>query len=100
GLETVAYDTNAIPNQFLQGWLIQDRFMLRGVFGAPYEFLWANPYLPGLAYSHLPMELHDPRSGSLFLRSDWEEDADWFALHEGQAQLFRDGHITVLYRKG
>ena len=55
GLSTVAYDTNALENQFLQGWLIQDRFMLRGVFGAPYEFLWANPYQPGLSYAHLPL---------------------------------------------
>lgn len=100
GLSTVAYDTNALENQFLQGWLIQDRFILRGVFGAPYEFLWANPYQPGLSYAHLPLTLHDQRSGSLFLRSDWEEDAVWFALHDGQAQIYRDGRITVLAQKG
>ncbi|MBV8819775.1 MAG: hypothetical protein JO022_15545 [Acidobacteriaceae bacterium] len=96
GLSTVAFDTNALECQFLQGWLIQDRFMLRGVIGAPYEFLWANPYQPGLAYAHLPLSLHDEGSGDLFLRSDWEEDATWFALYKGEAQLFRDGKITVL----
>ena len=99
GLSTVAYDSNALENQFLQGWLIQDRFMLRGALGSPYEFLWANPYQPGLAYVHLPLIFHDQRSGMLCLRSDWEEDATWFALYDGQAQLYRQGQITVLNLK-
>jgi hypothetical protein len=96
GLELVAYDTNALENQFVQGWQMQDRFLLRGTLGSPYEFLWANPYQPGLSYAHLPLEFHDPRSGDLFIRSSWEEDAVWFGLHDGEAQVFRDGHITVL----
>jgi hypothetical protein len=75
---------------------MQDRFLLRGTLGSPYEFLWANPYQPGLSYAHLPLEFHDPRSGDLFLRSSWDEDAVWFGLHEGEAQVFREGHITVL----
>jgi hypothetical protein len=100
GLSIVAYDNNALESQYLQGWLIQDRFMLKGVFGAPYEFLWANPYQPGLSYAHLPLLLHDERSGSLFIRSSWEEDALWFALADGEAQLFRDGQIVVLSQKG
>ena len=43
----VAYDVNAPQTQVLQGWLMHDRFILRGPFGAPYEFLWANPTSPG-----------------------------------------------------
>jgi hypothetical protein len=100
GLSIVAYDNNALESQFLQGWLIQDRFILKGVFGAPYEFLWANPYQPGLSYAHLPLILHDERSGALFIRSSWDEDAVWFALADGEAQLFRDGQIVVLSQKG
>jgi hypothetical protein len=100
GLSIVAYDNNALESQFLQGWLIQDRFMLKGVFGAPYEYLWANPYQPGLSYAHLPLLLHDQRSGSLFIRSSWDEDALWFALADGEAQLFRDGQIVVLSQTG
>lgn len=100
GLSIVAYDNNALESQFLQGWLIQDRFMLKAPFGAPYEFLWANPYQPGLSYAHLPLVLHDDRSGSLFIRSSWDEDALWFALAGGEAQLFRDGQIVVLSQKG
>ena len=96
GLSMVAYDNNALENQFLQGWLIQDRFMLQGTFGAPYEFLWANPYQPGLSYFQLPVLYHDSHSGALFVRSNWEDDAVWFGLYQGEAQLFRDGNITVL----
>jgi hypothetical protein len=100
GLAMVAYDNNALENQYLQGWLIQDRFMLQGTFGAPYEFLWANPYQPGLSYFQLPILYHNQHSGQLFIRSNWEDDAVWFGLYEGEAQLFQDGKITVLKQTG
>ena len=100
GLSMVAYDNNALENQYLQGWLIQDRFMLQGTYGAPYEFLWANPYQPGLSYFQLPILYHDPRSGALFLRSNWEDDAVWFGLYEGEVQLFHDGRVSVLNQTG
>jgi hypothetical protein len=96
GLSMVAFDNNAFENQYLQGWLIQDRFMMQGVFGAPYEFLWANPYQPGLSYFQLPVVYHDAHSGTLFVRSNWEDEAVWFGLWGGEAQLFQDGKITVL----
>jgi hypothetical protein len=100
GLSMVAYDNNALENQYLQGWLIQDRFMLQGTFGAPYEFMWANPYQPGLSYFQLPLLYHDKNSGALFLRSNWEDDAVWFGLYQGEAQLFSEGHVSVLNRAG
>ena len=96
GLSMVAYDNNGLENQFLQGWLIQDRFLMMTSFGAPYEFLWANPYQPGLSYYQLPLVFHDPNSGALFVRSGWDEDADWFGLYAGEAELFHDGHVTVV----
>ena len=96
GLSMVAYDNNNLENQFLQGWLIQDRFSLMSSFGAPYEFLWANPYQPGLSYFQLPLVFHDENSGALFVRSSWEEDADWFGLFDGQAELFHAGRVTVV----
>ncbi len=98
GLSMVAYDTNGLQNQFLQGWLIQDRFLMMTPYGAPYEFLWANPYQPGLSYYQLPLVFHDENSGALFVRSGWDEDADWFGLYAGEAQLFHDGHVTVVTR--
>ena len=86
GLSMVAYDNNGLDNQFLQGWLIQDRFLMMTPFGAPYEFLWANPYQPGLSYYQLPLVFHDPNSGALFVRSGWDEDADWFGLYGGRSR--------------
>jgi hypothetical protein len=66
GLSTVAYDNNALESQYLQGWLIQDRFMLQGVFGAPYEFLWANPMIAPEHCSSGPTGRTTP-SGSAFI---------------------------------
>jgi hypothetical protein len=95
-LATVAYDPNLLENQFLQGWLIHDRFLMRGSFGIPYEFLWANPYLPGLSYYHLPLAWHDATFGRLFLRSSWEEDATWLGYFDRELQLFDKGERKIL----
>ena len=34
-LAMVAFDTNAPESQVLQGWLMNDRFLMRGPFGIP-----------------------------------------------------------------
>ena len=96
----VAFDTNAEESQYLQGWLMHDHFQLRSSLGAPYEFLWANPYQPGLSFSLLPLVYHNPDSGTVFIRSDWEEGADWFGFFNGSAQLFRDGRASTLSLSG
>ncbi len=98
-LAMVAYDTNAREVQYVQGWIMHDRFLLRGTFGIVYEFLWANPYQPGLSYYHLPLVYHDARSGHLFVRSSWEDNATWFGLFDKQMQIFEDGRIQVLNAK-
>ena len=95
-LALVAFDTNAPETQVLQGWLMNDRFLLRGTFGITYEFLWANPYQPGLSYYHVPLVFRDETLGSLYLRSSWEDDAKWLGYVGGQLQLFDRGKITVL----
>jgi len=95
-LSLVAFDANALQNQFLQGWLIQDRFLMRGAYGVPYEFFWANPYQPGLSYHHLPDFFHDPNSGILLLRSSWEDDAAWLSYNNGDMELFLDGKRSGL----
>lgn len=92
----VAYDSNALENQYLQGWLMQDRFLMRGGFGIPYEFLWANPYQPGLSYFRMPLVYHDSLTGHLFARTSWDEDATWLGYFDGQLQVFRDGKIETL----
>lgn len=93
-LAMVAYDSNAASSQLLQGWLMNDRFLMRGSFGLPYEFLWANPYQPGLSYYHAPLVVHDEMGGQLFVRSSWEDDAEWAGFFGGQLQLFRNGEVT------
>jgi hypothetical protein len=93
-LAMVAYDANAPSSQLLQGWLTNDKFLMRGAFGIPYEFLWANPYQPGLSYYHVPLAQHDEIGGQLFVRSSWEDDAVWLGFFGGQLQLFRDGGVT------
>ncbi|MBI2689365.1 MAG: hypothetical protein HYX27_23920 [Acidobacteria bacterium] len=90
-LAMVAFDTNAQETQFVQGWLIHDRFLMRGVFGIVYEFLWANPYQPGLSYYHLPLSMHAATAGRLALRSSWEDDATWFHYADRKVQFFEDG---------
>ncbi len=95
GLAMVAYDSNALESQFLQGWLMRDRFMMRGVLGAPYEFLWANPYQPGLNYDQVPLVFH-ASTGEVFARTSWEEDATWIGYFDGRLQLFQDGRLQTL----
>jgi hypothetical protein len=92
----VAYDSNAPGSQILQGWLLNDHFLLRGTFGAPYEFLWANPYQPGLSYFQAPLVVHDGAFGRLFVRSGWDESAAWLGFFGGELQMFQDGGVTVL----
>jgi hypothetical protein len=95
-LALVAYDNNAPEAQYLQGWLMQDRYSMRDEFGAVYEFLWANPYQPGLSYSLLPLVYHNPANGDVFARTSWEDDATWIGYFENHLQLFQDGKLQSL----
>jgi hypothetical protein len=95
-LSMVALDVNAAETQVIQGWLMHDKFILKGTLGAPYEFLWANPYQPGLSYYHVPLIFHAPEFGRLYVRSTWDPDADWFGYFDGAMQLFTDGKLTPL----
>jgi len=95
-LAIAAYDPDDEGSQALQGWLMHDRFAMRGGFGAPYEFVWANPYQPGLSYYHEPLSYFDADSGRLFLRSSWEDSAAWLGCWDGLAQKFEDGRLSVV----
>ena len=95
-LSMVAYDNNAPESQILQGWLMHDNFMMRGTFGVTYEFLWANPYQPGLSYFLTPLVFHDDLFGRLFIRSSWEENAKWLGYFDRELQMFDEGKPTVL----
>jgi hypothetical protein len=93
-LAMVAFDANAPETQLLQGFLMNDRFLMRGALGIAYETMWANPYQPGLSYYHVPLVAHDAVGGELFLRSTWEDDAAWLGFFEGQLQLFANGELA------
>jgi hypothetical protein len=90
-LSLVSFDSNTQPAQFLQGWLIRDNLLMRTPFGIVYEFLWANPYQPGLSYHHAPLFFHDARLGQLYVRSSWEDDATWLGYRDGAFQRFAEG---------
>ncbi len=90
-LAMVAYESNAQETQYLQGWAMHDRFLMRSPFGIAYEFLWANPYQPGLSYYNVPLVLHDETYGRLFLRSSWDDDARWLGYFDGRLQVFEQG---------
>ena len=91
-----AYDTTSLGYQYLQGWLLHDLFSMHGSFGAPYEFLWANPYQPGLSYYHAPPQAHDSVLGQLFIRSSWDDDARWAGFFGGRLQFFSGGKLQSI----
>lgn len=93
---TAAYDTNSVETQFLQGWITHDIYRLRTPSGALYEFLWMNPYQPGLSYYNVPLHLYDELGGRLWARSSWDDDATWVGYFDGELQLFADGERTVI----
>ena len=93
-LAMVAFDSNAPETQLLQGFLMNDRFLMRGALGITYELMWANPYQPGLSYYHVPLVVHDAVGGELFVRSSWEDNATWLGFFGGQLQLFGDGQVV------
>lgn len=95
-LLTVAYETNSVETQFLQGWITHDIYRLLTASGAPYEFLWMNPYQPGLSYYSAPLELYDELGGKLLARTSWENDATWLGYFHGELQLFADDRRTVV----
>jgi hypothetical protein len=92
-LAMVAYDSNAPETQLLQGFVMNDRFLMRGTLGITYELMWANPYQPGLSYYHVPLVAHDSIGGELYVRSTWEDDAQWLGFFGGQLQLFGNGEL-------
>jgi hypothetical protein len=90
----VGYDSRSQSSQFLQGWLRSDAHTLRGGYGAPYEFLWLNPYLPGLSPTSGPQSAYDPTRGRFFARSGWGEDGMWLGFFDGALVRYEDGALT------
>lgn len=78
-LALVAVDPNLEGSQFLQGWAMEENQMISEGPGVAYEFLWADPYLPGIAYRNLDPWAYDP-AGRLFARTGWDANPCWLAM--------------------
>ena len=98
-LSFVAYENSWEEYQFLQGWLRHDEYSLTNPLGAPYEFFWLNPYLPGLSYFSAPAVVHDEVRGRLFARAGWQEGDLWAGYFNSQLQIFADGQRFVVRRE-
>ena len=91
----VAYESNLREFQFLQGWIRDDNYQLRSPMSAPYEFLWVNPYLPGLTPQSAPMLAYDPVRGRLYGRLGWERPATWIGFADGRLELLDGNNLSV-----
>lgn len=105
-LALVALDPNLSGSQYLQGWAIENRQMIREGTGVAYELLWGDPYLPGVGYQNLEPWLYDP-DGRLFARTDWNPDSCWVHIAtsgleeencppEWRAKPIIFGHLTLV----
>jgi hypothetical protein len=74
-LALVSIDPNLEGSQFLQGWAMEEAQMVQEGPGVAYEFLWANPYLPGVSYQNMEPALYDDEDSRLVARSSWEDGA-------------------------
>jgi hypothetical protein len=78
-LALVTLDPNLPASQYLQGWAMERRQMVRTGPGVAYEFLWADPYLPGIGYQNLDPWVYDPH-GRLFARKSWGANSCWIGI--------------------
>ncbi len=91
----VAYEANLPEFQFLQGWIRDESYLLASQLVAPYEFLWVNPYLPGLTSQSSPLLAHDQVRGRIFGRLDWDRPTTWLGYAEGRLELMADGELSA-----
>ncbi len=91
----VAYEANLREFQFVQGWLRDDSYLLRSPMAAPYEFLWGNPYLPGLTPQSAPTLAHDPVRGRLYARADWQRPTTWIGYADGRLEILSGGRVAA-----
>ncbi|MDQ2776118.1 MAG: hypothetical protein M3Y57_14555 [Acidobacteriota bacterium] len=105
-LALVSLKPNAQESQFLQGWAMEDRFTLREGPGVAYEFLWADPYLPGISYQNMDPWLYDDK-GLLIARGGWSQLACWIEVSSSgthqqncppnwESQTVFFGHLTLI----
>ena len=91
----VAYESNLREFQFVQGWIRDDNYVLRSPMAAPYEFLWVNPYLPGLSPQSAPTVAYDGVRGRLFARQDWQRPTTWIGYADGRLELLAGREVSA-----
>lgn len=89
GLMMVNVDPNLQASTFVQGWALEDPRMAREGPGVAYEFLWANPYLPGLGYYNMDPWVYDQPSGLLLARKSWDANSCWVQIFHDKADTFQ-----------
>lgn len=75
GLMMVNVDPNLQASSFVQGWAMEDPKQQKEGPGVAHEFLWANPYLPGLGYYNMEPWVYLRDSGFLIARTNWDSGA-------------------------
>jgi hypothetical protein len=83
-LALVTLDPNLTSSQFLQAWAMEDSQIVHEGPGVAYEFMWADPYLPGIAYQNMDPWIYDSEGSSLFARLGWNVDTCWIAVVPGK----------------
>lgn len=91
----VAYESNLQEFQFVQGWIRDDSYRLQSPMFAPYEFLWINPYLPGLTAQSAPLLAYDPVRGRLYGRQSWDRPTTWIGFAGGRLEILDGGSLSA-----
>jgi hypothetical protein len=89
GLMMVSLDPNLQSASFVQGWALEDPKVVSDGPGVAYEFLLANPYLPGLGYYNMDLWVYDPPSSLLLARKSWDNDSCWVRISKGKTELLQ-----------
>jgi hypothetical protein len=87
GLMMVNVDPNLQPSSFVQGWAMEDPKLVSDGPGVAYEFLLANPYLPGLGYYNMDLYIYDQPSALLLARKSWDQESCWMTIVPGGPKL-------------
>jgi hypothetical protein len=95
GLMMVNLDPNLQSSSFVQGWAMEDPKMVREGLYVAEEFLWANPYLPGLGYYNMDLWAYDAPSGLLLTRKSWNAESCWVSIFHQQVQSFQCAPHTL-----
>ena len=64
---------------------------MTGPLGAFYEFVWINPYVPGLSPTSGPIAAYDPVRGRVFARDSWDDGARWLGWFDGKLLMRENG---------